>query len=200
MFGDIMIYFLVNVMMYAILIIIMYIYFNRNKITVLDFLLLLFNINLYLILLFQDINFFYGIITSILIISIKELCMFFFNSKKEPSKEVFLIKEGIINFHELVNSNYSYDKLIKYLKNKNIKLDEIEYCILKDKKITIIKNGDIKNYPISIIVDGKVMENNLKLINKDTKWLEIELDSNNLEVNLIEYAYFKKDKLYFITH
>jgi len=190
-----MIYFYINLVMYSLLIVILYKYFNRVKITILDFLLLFFNINLYLILLFKDFNFIHGIISSILIILIKELSLLLF--KEKNNKEIFLIKEGIINFHELVNNNYSYDKLINYLKRKRIKLDEIEYCILKDSKLTIIKNSDIKNYPISIIIDGKVIENNLKLINKDINWLKLELNDNNL--NNIDYAYFKKDKLYFIT-
>lgn len=190
-----MIYFYINLVMYSLLIVILYKYFNRVKITILDFLLLFFNINLYLILLFKDFNFIYGIISSILIILIKELSLLLFKDKN--NKEIFLIKEGIINFHELVNNNYSYDKLINYLKRKRIKLDEIEYCILKDNKLTIIKNSDIKNYPISIIIDGKVIENNLKLINKDINWLKLELNNNDL--NNIDYAYFKKDKLYFIT-
>lgn len=190
-----MIYFYVNLVMYSLLIVILYKYFNRVKITILDFLLLFFNINLYLILLFKDFNFIYGLISSILIILIKELSLLLF--KEKNNKEIFLIKEGIINFHELVNNNYSYDKLINYLKRKRIKLDEIEYCILKDSKLTIIKNSDIKNYPISIIIDGKVIENNLKLINKDINWLKLELNNNDL--NNIDYAYFKKDKLYFIT-
>ena len=191
-----MIYFYINLVMYSLLIVILYKYFNRVKITILDFLLLFFNINLYLILLFKDFNFIYGLISSILIILIKELSLLLFKEKKN-SKEIFLIKEGIINFHELVNNNYSYNKLINYLKRKKIKLDEIEYCILKDNKLTIIKNNDIKNYPISIIIDGKVIENNLKLINKDINWLKLELNNNDLEC--IDYAYFKKNKLYFIT-
>ena len=191
-----MIYFYINLVMYSLLIILLYKYFSRVKITILDFLLLFFNINLYLILLFKDFNFIYGLISSILIILIKELSLLLFKEKKN-SKEIFLIKEGIINFHELVNNNYSYDKLINYLKRKKIKLDEIEYCILNNNKLTIIKNSDIKNYPISIIVDGKVIENNLKLINKDINWLKLELNNNDL--NSIDYAYFKKDKLYFIT-
>ena len=191
-----MIYFYINLVMYSLLIVILYKYFNRVKITILDFLLLFFNINLYLILLFKDFNFIYGLISSILIILIKELSLLLFKEKKHE-KQIFLIKEGIINFHELVNNNYSYDKLINYLKRKRIKLDEIEYCILKDKRLTIIKNSDIKNYPISIIIDGKVIENNLKLINKDIDWLKLELNNNDL--NNIDYAYFKKDKLYFIT-
>jgi len=191
-----MIYFYINLVMYSLLIVILYKYFNRVKITILDFLLLFFNINLYLILLFKDFNFIYGLISSILIILIKELCLLLFKEKKYE-KQIFLIKEGIINFHELVNNNYSYDKLINYLKRKKIKLDEIEYCILNNNKLTIIKNSDIKNYPISIIIDGKVIENNLKLINKDINWLKLELNNNDLEC--IDYAYFKKNKLFFIT-
>lgn len=190
-----MIYFYINLVMYSLLIVILYKYFNRNKITILDFLLLFFNINLYLILLFKDFNFIYGLISSILIILIKELSLLLFKDKN--NKEVILIKQGMINFHELVNNNYSYNKLINYLKKKKIKLDEIEYCLLNNNKLTIIKNGDIKNYPVSIIIDGKVLENNLKLINKNIDWLKLELNNNDL--NNIDYAYFKKDKLYFIT-
>ena len=190
-----MIYFYINLVMYSLLIVILYKYFNRVKITILDFLLLFFNINLYLILLFKDFSFIYGLISSILIILIKELSLLLFKDKN--NKEIFLIKEGIINFHELVNNNYSYNKLINYLKKKKIKLDEIEYCILKNNELTLIKNNDIKNYPVSIIIDGKVLENNLKLINKDINWLKLELNNNDLKG--IEYAYFKKDKLYFIT-
>ena len=58
-------------------------YFNRKKITILDFLLLFFNINLYLILLFKDFNFIYGIISSILIILIKELSLLLFKDKNK---------------------------------------------------------------------------------------------------------------------
>ena len=189
-----MIYFYINLVMYSLLIVILYKYFNRVKITILDFLLLFFNINLYLILLFKDFNFIYGLISSILIILIKELSLLLFKEKKHE-KQIFLIKEGIINFHELVNNNYSYDKLINYLKRKKIKLDEIEYCILKDNKLTIIKNNDIKNYPISIIIDGKVIDQNIKT--KEINWLKLELNNNDLKC--IDYAYFKKDKLFFIT-
>lgn len=195
-----MIYFFINMIMYILLIIMLYKYFERTRISLLDFLLLLFNANVYLILLFNNFNFLYGTFFSLSTIIIKKAYYCFSNNiKNDNNKEVILIKEGLINFHELVKNNYSYNKLVKYLKRKKIMLDEIEYCFLKDNKLMIIKNDIIKSYPISIIVDGKVLFNNLQTINKDSSWLELELNNKNLKINDIDYAYFKKDKLYFIT-
>ena len=195
-----MIYFFINMIMYILLIIMLYKYFERTRISLLDFLLLLFNANVYLILLFNNFNFLYGAFFSLSTIIIKKAYYYFSNNiKNDNNKEVILIKEGLINFHELVKNNYSYNKLVKYLKRKKIMLDEIEYCFLKDNKLMIVKNDIIKNYPISIIVDGKVLFNNLQTINKDSNWLELELNNKNLNINNVDYAYFKKDKLYFIT-
>ena len=177
----------------------LYKYFERTRISILDFLLLLFNANVYLIFLFNDLNFLYGLLFSLSTIIIKKAYYYFSSVKNNKQEEVVLIKEGLINFHELVKNNYSYNKLIKYLKRKKIMLDEIEYCFLKDNRLIIIKNDIIKNYPISIIIDGKVLFNNLQTINKDSNWLDIELNNKNLNVNNVDYAYFKKDKLYFIT-
>ena len=198
-FGDIMVYFFINMIMYILLIIMLYKYFERTRISILDFLLLLFNANVYLIFLFNDLNFLYGLLFSLSTIIIKKAYYYFSSVKNNKQEEVVLIKEGLINFHELVENNYSYNKLIKYLKRKKIMLDEIEYCFLKDNRLIIIKNDIIKNYPISIIIDGKVLFNNLQTINKDSNWLDIELNNKNLNVNNVDYAYFKKDKLYFIT-
>jgi len=193
-----MIYF-INMLMYTFLIIMLYQYFNKTKITILDFLLLLITVNIYTIFIFYNLNFLYGFFFSIIVIIIKKLYFLIINNKK-IEKESILIKEGLINFHTLVENNYSYNKLIKFLKKRKINLDEIEYCFLKNDDLLIIKNDKIKNYPISIIVDGQILSNNLKTIKKDYDWLELELKINKLTIDKVDYAYYKKNKLYFITN
>ena len=188
-----MIYFFINIMIYLTIVFLLLKYF-RNKMNITNFIIILFNMNIYFIFIYKDINFIYGIL--VLLISIIFSYSFsFFNKNKE---EVILIKDGNINFHELVNY-YSYYKLVKYLKIRNIKLDEISYCIKKNNNLIIIKNKDI-NYPISLIIDGKLITENLKLINKNKDWLNKELLEKNMLIKDIEYAYFKKDKVYFINN
>ena len=133
--GDIMIYFFINVMMYLVIIVLLLEYFKERmdrKIMI----IILFNMNTYLFFIYKDINFFYGIL--VLIVSL--ILYYFSNLFDKTSKEIILIKNGNINFHDLVNY-YSYHKLITYLKIHRIKLDEVAYLILKNKRITVIKKN-----------------------------------------------------------
>ena len=188
-----MIYFFINILMYLLITFFLIKYYS-NKMNITNFIVILFNMNIYFLFIYKDINFLYGILVLIssLIIS------YFFSLFNKNNQEIVLIKDGNINFHELLN-HYSYYKLIKYLKRHHIKLDEVSYCIKKNNNLVIIKNKDI-NFPISLIVDGKLINENLKLINKDKDWLTRELLENNLLVKDVEYAYFKKNKVYFINN
>ena len=191
--GDIMIYFFINVLMYLI-IIFFQIWYYRNKMNMISFMMILFNMNIYFVFIDRDINFLYGIL--VLISSV--IISYFFSLFSKNNQEVILIKDGNINFRELVNS-YSYYRLIRYLKIHHINLDEVSYCIKKNNNLVVIKNKDI-NFPISLIVDGKLISENLKLINKDKDWLNKELLSYNLLIKDIEYAYFRKNKIYFVNN
>ena len=63
----------------------------------------------------------------------------------------------------------------------------------------MFRNKDI-GYPVSIIVDGKLITENLKLINKNKDWLMNQLLEKHLLIKDIDYAYFKKNKIYFINN
>ena len=78
------------------------------------------------------------------------------------------------------------------------KLDEVNYCVKKNNNLIVIKNDYIKSYPVSIIVDGMLMEENLKLIRKNKKWLQDELLYRHLLIKNIDYAYYKNNNIYFI--
>jgi uncharacterized membrane protein YcaP (DUF421 family) len=81
---------------------------------------------------------------------------------------------------------------------RHIKLEEIEYCIKKGERLIIIKNKNNYGYPISIILNGQLQEENLFLIKKDKKWLQEELLKRHLLIKKIDYAYFRKNNRYFI--
>lgn len=190
--GDIMVYFFSNIIMYLIILIILIFYFSK-RINIYSFLLLLVNINLYTIFLYLKLNFIYGTILAIITVLIYKFSSLF-NKNQE---EIILIKEGNILFKEAIN-NYGLKKLINYLKIRNIKLENIAYCIKKDNRLIIIKNNEIKGFPINIIIDGNILEENLKIIKKDREWLARELLNNKLLVKNVDYAYYKNNNIYFV--
>ena len=188
-----MIYFFINIIMYLMIITLLLIYF-KNKMSVNSFIIILFNMNVFVLFIYQNINFVYGLI--VLFVSL--VIYYFSNLFTKEYNEIILIKDGNINFHELIN-NYSYYKLINYLKIRNYKLDEIAYCIKKGHHIVVIKNQDI-SFPITLILNGNIISSNLKLINKEEKWLNEELLNHNLLVKNVEYAYYKNNNVYFINN
>ena len=132
-----MIYFFINITMYLIIIIILVKYFY-NKMTITSFIIIIFNMNVFFFFIYKDINFIYGLL--FLIVSL--ILYYFINMFNTIEREIILIKDGRINFHEVIN-NYSYSKLIKYLKKHHIKLEEVSYCLKRGRKITIIKDQKI---------------------------------------------------------
>lgn len=129
-----MIYFFLNIVMYLIILMIL-IRFFYSKLTIISFIIILFNMNCYFFFIYKNLNFLYGLLLLIMSITIDYLV----NIYDKNNKEVVLIKNGNINFHEVLN-NYSYHKLINYLKRHHIKLNEVNYCLKQGMKITIIKN------------------------------------------------------------
>ena len=189
-----MVYLFFNILMYFIINMI-FVLIIKNKINIYSFIILLFHLNLSFYFIYNSINFLYFLIFSIISLLIYKT-IFYYNDYQE---EIILIKDGNINFHNLIKY-YNYHKLLRYLKIRNIKLDEITYCLLKNNHLIIIKDKIIKNYPISIIIDGYINEENLKLINKNTLWLNNELEKEKINLQNIIYAYYYKNKIYFIKN
>ncbi len=188
-----MIYFFINILMYFIINVMLSLYF-RDKLNIYTFLILLFNMNISFFFLYKDLNFMYFLFLSIISILLYQIILLF----RKKNQEIILIKNGNLNFHEIINY-YSLNKLMLYLKIRRIRLDEIEYCLLKGSHIIIIKNNFIKHYPISIIIDGILQRDNLNLIKKDQEWLKRELLNNHLLIKMVDYAYYKDNKIYFMA-
>jgi len=107
-----------------------------------------------------------------------------------------LIEKGKINIKELKKNRININDLLEELRLKDYyNLDDIEYAILETRgQITIIpkseqepatrKDLNIKSsqnkMPVTLILDGRINDRNLKLIEKDKSWLNEQLNKRNI--------------------
>ena len=54
------------------------------------------------------------------------------------------------------------------------------------------------DYPMPLVIDGKVDYDALKAINKTSKWFMNRLNENDLSLNNLLYAFYKKNTIYVI--
>lgn len=117
-------------------------------------------------------------------------------------KPVIIIKNGIVNFKNMVEQRYTLDDLLLQLREKDVRsLDEVDYAILETNgKLSVFKkyDKDKKTYPLPIILDGKVEFDNLYAIGKTKTWLLNTLIEKNISANDVFYAFTKNGELYII--
>ena len=116
-------------------------------------------------------------------------------------KPTVIIKNGILNFKEMINQRYTLDDLLLQLREKDVKgIDEVDYAILETNgKLSVFKKKDSDNsYPLPIILDGEVQFDNLYMIKKGKKWLLNVLIEKDVKVDDVFYAFYKQKELYII--
>lgn len=122
--------------------------------------------------------------------------------KSEASRIIFcgkpsiLIEKGKININELKNNRLNLNDLLEELRLKEYyNIEDIEYAILETGgQISIIPKSELEaatrkdlniktiqnKLPVTLILDGKVNNKNLKTINKDKSWLDSQLKKHNI--------------------
>ena len=122
--------------------------------------------------------------------------------KSETARIIFcgkpsiLIEKGKININELKNNRLNINDLLEELRLKeHFNIGDIEYAILETGgQISIIPKSDIQpatrkdlkilpiqdTLPGALILDGKINNKNLEVINKDKSWLNKQLKKNNI--------------------
>lgn len=117
----------------------------------------------------------------------------------EPS---VIINRGKVNFEEMLNQRYNLDDLLTQLREKGIKnLEEVDYAILETSgNLSVFLKGKDKNYPLPIILDGKVEEETLVQIGKSHEWLNKDLERKNTEIEKVFYAFYKNNNLFLIKN
>lgn len=193
-----MFYFILKFLFYLILILSTLYIFKLKEITILEIIILVIVLNIDLYSLYTNLNIIYTFLLYILVIISYYLYLFLEN--KTIKENNILINRGIINFNNLIKENMTYNNLLFSLKKKGINNPGmVDYCIKKGNNLIVIPKNTIGEYPISIIVDGKVIKDNLFSINKTKEWLDKKIKDNNLSLININYAYYKNKNIYFIT-
>ena len=145
---------------------------------------------------------FNGIIP-ILGLLIMHLLISMINLKSSRAREIIcgrpsiLIYRGRINEHNLKKERFTINELEERLRGNNvINLGDVEYAILETSgQVTVIQKPNKRNtipqdfnimpeyegIPYDLVVDGKVMKENLKAIGKDYNWLKKQVEKFNMK-------------------
>ena len=112
-------------------------------------------------------------------------------------KPSILIKNGLIDSNELKRQKFSLNDLMEELRLKGFYNIEDIYCailetsgqlsIIPKTELTGVTKSDMNIkcsqdiLPITLILDGKISKNNLKMIDKNESWLNNKLKKQNIK-------------------
>ena len=114
-----------------------------------------------------------------------------------------IIKYGKLNYKEMVKQKYNIEDLLVQIREKGYRsIEEIEYAILENNGTLSVfpKDKEKTPYPIPIILDGTIIKETLKDINKSEKWLNNLIREKGLKLETIFYAFYKDKNLFVIKN
>lgn len=142
-------------------------------------------------------------IIPILALLLVQLVISFLNLKSMKVRKIIcgvpsiLIFRGKIDEKVLRNEKLTVNELQEKLRQCNVfAIEDVEYAILETSgQVTVIQKPEKRNtipedfgimpqydgIPYDLVVDGKVMYENLKKLNKNYEWLKKEVNKYNIE-------------------
>ena len=137
-----------------------------------------------------------------------QMGMAYYSLKNQKVRDAFdgtpsvMINRGKINFKEMVKQRYNIDDLLTQLREQHIKsIEEVDYAILETSgKLSVFKKKDNRfgDYPLPLILDGKIPEDTLKQIQKTEKWLQKTLTEEKVNIEDIFYAFYQEKNIFII--
>ncbi len=117
----------------------------------------------------------------------------------------FIIKDGKINYNEMIKQKYNLDDLLSQLREKGYRsIEEIEYAILENNgNLSIFNYNKLKNktpLPFPIILDGVIQYQTLRYLNKNIEWVNLILKKKNIRLDEIFYAFYKDKSIFIIKY
>ena len=116
----------------------------------------------------------------------------------EPS---IIINRGKINFKEMLRQRYNLDDLLMELRSNGIKsIEEVDYAVLEvSGGLSVFKkNEDGEEYPLPLILNGKVDDSVLIQIGKDEEWLDNVLIREGYDLKEVFYGFYKDNQVFLI--
>lgn len=145
---------------------------------------------------------YYGIVP-ILGLLMMHMFISFLNMKSIKAREILcgrpsiLIYRGKINEQELQKQRFTINELEERLRGNDVfNIGDVEYAILETSgQVTVIQkpgkrnvtpedlniSPDYEGIPYDLVVDGKVMKENLKELGKNYKWLQNQTEKFNMK-------------------
>lgn len=116
-----------------------------------------------------------------------------------------VIEHGRILEGNMRGIRYTMDSLIQSLREKGVfNIEEVEYAVLEDHgKLSVKKKSEyewvtrkdlklhaegVKSFPVELIMDGKILADNLESNGLAKEWLERELAKRNKAVSDVFYG------------
>ena len=116
----------------------------------------------------------------------------------------FIIKNGKVNYNEMIRQKYNLDDLLTQLREKGYRnIEEIEYAILENNgtlSVFSYTNKKKSPLPMPIILDGKIQYRILKEINKDEELINKILNKKKIKLSDIFYAFYKDKNIFIIKY
>jgi hypothetical protein len=147
-------------------------------------------------------------IIPIVVLVLIQMGMAYYSLKNQKVRDTFdgtpsvMINRGKINFKEMVKQRYNIDDLLTQLREQHIKsIEEVDYAILETSgKLSVFKKKDNRfgDYPLPLILDGKIQEDTLKQIQKTEKWLQKTLTEEKVNIEDIFYAFYQEKNIFII--
>ena len=152
-----------------------------------------------------------AIVITILVLITDYLNIKSFNFRKLiDGKPVILISNGKILDYNLKKVRITINKLMMKLREKDIfNAEDVEFAIIEsDGEISVLPKSNkqpiitedlnmstnYKGLTSDIIIDGKIMYDNLKCTNYDEQWVKKQLKSHNMQVWILQGIYIFPQK------
>lgn len=155
-----------------------------------------------------DDSLMYSLIPIIVLVLLE--CILSYISLKKPRFRIFLdgnpsviIKNGRINYNEMLKQRYNLDDLLVQLRDKGYRsIEEVEYAILEGSgTLSVFAYADGKSpLPLPIILDGNIQEDTIKHLKKNKQWVYDFLDKKNIELQEVFFAFYKDKNIFIIKN
>lgn len=146
-------------------------------------------------------------ILPVLVLVILELFLAYISLKSSNVRSLIdgnpsvIIKDGKLNFSEMVKQKYTLDDLLSQLRDKGYRtIEEIEYAILETGgTLSIFDNNKNKTpLPLPLILDGVIQNDTLNYLNKNKEWVNKFLKKRNISLENVFYAFYKENSIFII--
>ena len=117
----------------------------------------------------------------------------------------FIIKNGIVNYNEMIRQKYNLDDLLTQLREKGYRnIEEVEYAILENNGTLSVfpynKRKKRSPIPMPIVLDGKIQRDILMEMGRDDSLVYTMLRKKNINLEDIFYAFYKDKEIFIIKY